>query len=465
MQVTETLSEGLKRNFSVVIPAADLARRRGERLAELGRTLRLPGFRPGKVPPAVVQQRYGTAVIAEVVEQSVNDATQQVLSDRGLRAAMQPKVELVKADPALDLEFTVALELLPEIALPEFASLEITRLKAEPSEEQVERALGDLASRQRKLLEVEARPAARGDFLCVDFTGSIDGAPFAGGSASKVDVEVAGPGFIPGFSEQLEGMSPGESRTIEVRFPDDYGVADLAGKPASFAITAHDLKQADVPPIDEELAKNLGFDGLDDLKAALKTRFQRELDQLSRLRVKRDLFDILAKRVTCAVPESLVEAEFGQIWQRLEADRKQGRLDADDAAKDEETLKADYRAIAERRVRLGLLLAEIGRANGITVSAEEMSRAMSAEAARYPGQEKQVVDFFRKNPQAAESLRSPIFEEKVIDFVLELAKVADQMVSPEELARDPEEPALVPPEAAVAIPAGEVAAEAEGSAG
>jgi trigger factor len=458
MQVTETLSDGLKRNFSVVIPAADLERRRSLRLAELGRTLRLPGFRPGKVPVAVVKQRYGTAVAAEVIEQSVSEATEQMLSERGLRAAMQPRVELVKADPALDLEFTVALELLPEIALPEFASLKLTRYKAEPSEEQVDRALGDLANRQRKLLEVPPRPAEKGDFLCIDFIGSIDGAPFAGGSARQVDVEVGGTGFIPGFSEQLAGLAPGESRSIEVRFPDDYGVAELAGKLATFAITAQALKRAEVPPIDEELAKTLGFDGLDDLKAALKGRFQREFDQLSRLRIKRELFDLLAAHVTFAVPEGLVDAEFGQIWQRLEADRKQGRLDAEDAAKDEATLKAEYRAIAERRVRLGLLLAEIGRSNGITVTAEEMKRAMAAEAARYPGQEKQVLEFFRKNPQAAETLRSPIFEEKVVDFVLELAQVSEQMVSPEELARDPAEPVVAEPVAAEPV-AGEAAAE------
>ena len=441
MQVTETLSDGLKRGYSVVVPAADVESRRSKRLAELGRTLRLPGFRPGKVPTTVVKQRFGTAVAAEALEQSVTEATQQVLTERGLRAATQPKVEVVSTDPALDLEFKVELELFPEIAMPDFSAIEIARLKAEPSEEQVARAMQDIALRQRQLVAEEPRPAAKGDFLTIDFTGTIDGKPFADGTASGVDVEVGGAGFIPGFTDQLEGLAPGESRTIEATFPEPYGVADLAGKRASFDVTAKGLKRAVVPPADDELAKKIGFEDLNDLKAGLKSRFQHELDQLGRLRVKRQLLDALAERASFAVPQGMVEAEFNQIWQRLEAERKQGKVEEEDAGKDDETLKAEYRAIAERRVRLGLLLSEIGRTNGISVAEDELTRAMRAEAARYPGQEQKIMEFFRKNPQAAEGLRGPIFEEKVIDFVLELARVTDSTVSAEELARDPETPA------------------------
>ena len=438
MQVTETLSDGLKRGYSVVVPAADVESRRSKRFAELGRTLKIPGFRPGKIPTTVVKQRYGTAVSAEVLEESVNEATQKVLTDRGLRAATQPRIEVVSLDPAMDLEFKVELELLPEISMPDFAAIEITRLKAEPSEDQVDGALADIARRQRELVEVEQpRPAAKGDFLTIDFTGKVDGTAFAGGTGTDMDVEVAGGGFIPGFTEQLEGMSPGEQRTIEVTFPEAYGVPDLAGKPASFEITAKKLKEQVIPAVDEDLAKKIGFEGLDDLKAAMKARFQHELDQLSRLRTKRQLLDALAGAVQFEVPQAMVEAEFGQIWQRLETDRKKGQVDEDDAGKDEDTLKAEYRAIAERRVRLGLLLSEIGRANGITVAQDELTRAMRAEASRYTGQEQRVMEFFRKNPQAADSLRGPIFEEKVVDFVLELARVTDTTVTPEELAQDP----------------------------
>ncbi len=441
MQVTETLSEGLKRAYSVVVPAADIESRHSKRLAEIGRTLRLPGFRPGKVPTTVLKQRFGTSVTAEVVEESVNQATQRVLTDRGLRAATQPRIDLVSADPARDLEFRLELELLPDITLPDFSAIEITRLTAEPGEEQVARALQELARRQRELLVEEPRPAAKGDFLTIDFAGKVDGTPFPGGTATDMDVEVEGSGFIPGFTEQLLGLAPGESRSIDVTFPEPYSVPDLAGRVATFDITAKQLKRAVVPAADDELAKKIGFEGLDELTAALKRRFQNEIDQLARLRLKRQLMDALAARTEFAVPQAMVENEFVQIWQRFEESRKQGKIDADDSGKDDETLKAEYRAIAERRVRLGLLLSEIARANGITAAQDELTRAMRAEASRYPGQEQQVMEFFRTNPQAVDRLRGPILEEKVVDFVLELARVTDSTVTADELAREDEAPA------------------------
>jgi trigger factor len=439
MQVTETLSDGLKRGYTVVVPKADIDGRRTKRLAELVKTINLPGFRPGKVPMPVVRQRYGSAVTAEVLEESVNDATQQVLSDRGLRAATQPKVDVVSLDEARDLEFKVELELMPEIAMPDFAALAVTRLKATPSAEAVDKALGEIASRNRDLVDVEApRPAARGDVLTVDFLGKVGDIAFEGGTGTDMDVEIGGSGFIPGFSEQMEGMSPGESRVINVVFPAEYGAKELAGKAATFDITAKKLKQPVVPAIDDELAKKLGFEAIDRVRELITQQIQREYDQMARLRLKRELLDGLAKSVDFPVPLAMLDSEFEQIWQRVEADRQQGQADADDKDKDEDTLRAEYRAIAERRVRLGLLLAEIGRVNGITVNAEELTRAMRTEAGRYPGQEAQVMEFFRKNPQAAENLRGPIFEEKVIDYVLELAQVTEKPVTAEELAAEPE---------------------------
>jgi trigger factor len=446
MQVTETLSDGLRRGFTVVVPAADLEGRRAKRLAELAKTVQLPGFRPGKVPTTVVKQRYGKAVAAEVLEDSVNEATEQVLTERGLRSAGQPKVELVSGIAGTaDLEFKVELELLPEIQLPDFGALELTRLKAEPQPEVIDKAIAEIARRQRKLEDVEeARPAAVGDVLTLDFVGRVDGEAFAGGSATDADVEVGGAGFIPGFSEQLEGLAPGEARQIVATFPDGYGNAELAGKTATFEVTAKKLKRVLLPAIDEALAEMLGFEGgLAEVRQAIAGQVLREYDNLSRLRIKRALLDALAERTSFPVPPSMVENEFAQIWQRLEADRKGGKLDDDDRGKDDATLKAEYRAIAERRVRLGLLLAEIGRINSIAVSNDELTRAMRAEAARYPGQERQVLEFFRKTPQAVDGLRGPILEEKVIDFVLELAKVTEQVVTPEELAREPDVPAAL----------------------
>ncbi len=446
MQVTETLSEGLKRAYTVVVPAADIETKRAARLANLGKTLNLPGFRPGKIPPTVVRQRFGTAVNAEVLEESVTQATQQVLTERGLRPALQPKIDVVSLDATggagKDLEFKVELELLPEITLPDFAAIQLDRMKVEAAAETVDKAMADIAQRNRTLEaippeELGDRGAAKGEVLTVDYVGQVDGAEFPGGTGKDIEVEVGGTGFIPGFSEPLEGMKPGETRTIEVTFPAEYSAPTLAGKAASFEVTAQALSRAVVPAADDELAKKLGFDDLTAMRDMITRRIQAEYDQIARLRLKRQLLDALAEVAKFASPEGMVDQEFNQIWQRLETDRQAGRLDDDDKDKDEETLKADYRAIAERRVRLGLLLAEIGRVNSITVAPDEMTRAMRMEAMRYPGQEQQIFEFFRQNPSATDTLRGPLFEEKVIDFILELAKVEEKTVTLEELSKDP----------------------------
>jgi trigger factor len=465
MQVTETLSDGLKRAYTIIVPAADIESRRMARLTDLGKTLRLPGFRPGKVPLPVVKQRYGTAVSAEVLEQSVNDATRQVLSERGLRPAQQPKVDLVTADPATagadDLEFKVELELLPDIAMPDFKDIALTREKADVADEPIDRALTEIATRNRDLQDIPAeelgdRGAAQGEVLTIDYEGKIDGVAFPGGTGTDTDVEIGGTGFIPGFSEQMEGMKPGESRTINVTFPEEYGSKDVAGKAATFDITAKQLRKPVVPPIDETLATKLGFENLEELRGVIRQQMQHEYDALSRLRIKRKLLDVLADQANFATPDSMVEQEFGQIWARIEESRKADTLDEEDKGKDEDTLRADYRAIAERRVRLGLLLAEIGRVNNVTVTADELTRAMRAEASRYPGQEAQMMELFRKYPAAADSLRGPIFEDKVVDYILDLATITDEIVTPEQLAADPDSPA--PAAGDGAQPAGETQA-------
>jgi trigger factor len=446
MQVTETLSEGLKRAFTVVVPAADIESRREARLTDLGKQLRLPGFRPGKVPLPVVRQRYGSAVTAEVLEESVNDAARQVMSDRGLRAAMQPRIDLVNADPARDLEFKLELELLPEIQLPDLTGLELVRRKAEVSEEALNTALANLARRNRTAVptlaeELGERGAAPGEVAQVDYVGRIEGVEFPGGSGTDVDVEIGGAGFIPGFAEQLEGIRPGGTRSITVTFPEGYGVPDVAGKTAVFEVTGKAVKRIEEPAMDEAFATRLGFENLEELKDFVRRQIQREYDEMSRLGVKRELLDRLNDMVSFTLPDGLVEGEFSQIWNRIEADRKAGKLDEEDRAKDEETLRTEYRRIAERRVRLGLLIAEIGRVDGIVVGQDELTRAMRTEARRYPGQEERMMEFFRKNPSAAETLRGPIFEEKVVDFILGQARVTETVVPPEELAAEPAEKA------------------------
>ncbi|EHH68584.1 trigger factor [Gluconobacter morbifer] len=439
MQVTPTLNEGLKRAFTVVVPSADLQARRDARLAEVAKTIKLPGFRPGKVPASLVKQRYGASVNAELLEEFVNDATGKLLQEQNIRPAMQPKVDIVSAgEEGKDLEFKLETEILPEIEIPDLSGLKLTRLNAKVSEETVEKALNDVAKRSRKFETIEEdRPAAKGDVLTVDFVGKLDGTPFDGGTADDVNVEIGGEGFIPGFAEQMEGMKPGEERTINVTFPEDYQAEELAGKAVTFDVKAKALKKPVDPAIDDELAKTIGFENLEQIRKIISDQAEGEYKQLSRLRIKRDLLDALAEKTDFEAPQNMVDAEFNQIWARVEEDRKAGRLDEEDAGKDDETLRADYRRIAERRVKLGLLLAEIGRKQDIQVSREELIGAMQQEAQRYPGQEKMVFEFFSKNPQAVEGLRGPILENKVVDYLIELADVTDKEVTPEELAEIP----------------------------
>lgn len=441
MQVVETSTDGLKRGFTITLPASEIAKRRDAKLADMAKTLKLPGFRPGKVPQTIVKQRFGQAVLGEVLEQSVGDASKQVVSDRGLRPAVQPKIEVTQFADGTDLTFTMDVEVMPEIPLPDFRAIAIEKPVTEPTSETVAEALAEIAKRNRQLQDAapEALEAGAqdGQVLVVDFLGKVDGVAFPGGAGTDTPVELGGQGFIPGFAEGMQGMKPGETRDVPVTFPEQYQAAELAGKAAVFTITAKALKVPVTPEIDDAMAKTLGLEDKAALEDAVKRQIQRDYDRLTRLRVKRSLLDQLSAKAEFQAPASMVDAEFEGIWSRVDADRKAGRLDADDAGKDEDTLKTEYRAIAERRVRLGLLLSEIGRMNSIAVTKEEMTRAVAAEASKYPGQEREVLNFFQSNPQAAEQLRAPVYEEKVVDFLLELATVTEKQVSFEELAKEP----------------------------
>jgi trigger factor len=446
MQVTETLSDGLKRGFTVILPAADLESRRSERLTSLGKSLRLPGFRPGKVPLPIVKQRYGSAVSAEVLEESVSEATQRVLSERGLRPAMQPKIDMVTDDPVKqtgDLEFKMELELLPDITLPDFGAIKLTRYKAAVPDEDVEKAFEQIAKANRTLEPIEAESlesrghgVATGEVATIDFAGKVDDQLFEGGSGTDMAVEIGGEGFIPGFAEQIEGAKVGEARTLNVTFPENYGKAELAGKPAVFDITVKQISRQVVPPVDDELAKKIGLESTEKLRELVVSRQQQEYDSASRMRLKKDLLDVISDMISFPVPPSILTQEFDQIWRQYETAKESNTLDEEDKGKDEETLKADYQRIAERRVRLGLLLAEIGRINNITVTEQELDRALYQRAMQYPGQEMQMLEFFRKYPQLSNSVRGPLLEDKVVDYILELASVDDQAVSPAELTAD-----------------------------
>jgi trigger factor len=439
MQVTKTNADGLKHEFKVVIPAGQLEEKVQTRLVEVGQTVRIPGFRPGKVPMGILKKKYGPSIMGEVLEAAVNDGARHACEENKLRPALQPKIEITSYTEGGDLEFTVAVETLPEVAIMDLATLSLEKPVTPVDDAQLDEALLSIAARSEKTEAAPAEQAAvSGDVVVIDFLGKLEGVPFDGGKAEGYSLKLGSNSFIPGFEEQLIGVKAGDERVVSVTFPAEYGNADLAGKPTEFDIKVHEVRQVVPAVIDDELAKNLGLDDLAALKTAIREEIEREYNGLSRVHLKRSLLDALAAGHDFGVPLGMVELEFDAIWKQIEADKTAGKLDEADAAKSEDDLKAEYRTISERRVRLGLLLSEIGRQNNITISQEDINKAVMNEARRFPGQEHMVFQYYQKNEEALESLRAPIFEDKVIDFVLELAKVTDKSVSLEELRADPD---------------------------
>jgi trigger factor len=438
MQITETSAEGLKHEFTVTVEADDIERQVTARLEELRRSINLPGFRPGKVPMQLLRQRYGRSVMGEVLERTVNDSSSAAMRDRNLRPALQPKVEIVNFDEGAKLEYKMAVEVLPEIQPMNFAELQLERLKPEVPDAEVNQALERIARGQRKQEKVE-RAAQKGDIAVIDFVGTSEGNPVPGAAANDYTLELDSGSFIPGFEDQLIGVAAGEQRTVDLTFPADYGSADLAGKPVQFAVTVKEVRALGEQPIDESLAIAIGMESLDELRKTVREQIERDYAQLARHKLKRDLLDKLAERHHFPIPEGMVDIEFNGIWQQVETERKR-RAEAPGAQpelppseEEEAKLKAEYRTIAERRVRLGLLLSEVGRANDITVTQEELNRALLDTARRFPGQERQVIDYYRNNPQLLDGLRAPIYEDKVVDFIVELAQVSERAVSPKDL--------------------------------
>jgi len=439
MQVTELSTDGLKRQFKIVVPAGDLSAKVDERLAELAQTAQLPGFRKGKVPVGLLKKQYGQALYGEALEAAVNQSTAKAIEDRGLKPALQPKVDLKTLEEGKDVEFEVAIEVLPEIGKLDFSTVALERLKAAVPEKDVDEALERIAKANREQKPVDPpRPAQKGDALKLDFVGSVDGVEFPGGKAEDYVLELGSGQFIPGFEDQLVGAEVGKPLDVKVTFPAEYGNQELAGKDAVFNCTVKEIREFVERPADDELAKKNNFENLDAMRKAVSDRIGQDYAQVSRSMIKRQLLDKLADEHKFAVPEGLVENEFNAIWQRVEEAKKAGQKLDDD----EEKMKKEYREIAERRIRLGLLLADVGRSNGIDVTPEELNQAVMREAMRYPGQERQVLEFYGKNAELKEQLRPPIFEEKTVDFILELAKVTEKQVTPEELlkaAREVEE--------------------------
>jgi trigger factor len=444
MQVTQTHAQGLKREFKVVLAAADLAERVEGQLIEVKAKAHIPGFRPGKVPVSHLKRLYGRSIMAEVVQNAVNEANHKIVEENQLRLAMDPKIDIAGEGQEIekvfearaDFAFTVALEVLPRIEVGGFDDIQIERLVAEVSSADVDQVLARLAEQNRVYTAREREAVAEnGDKATLDFTGKIDGEPFEGGSGENVDVVLGSGSFLPGFEAQIEGMKPGETRTIPVMFPDDYSAARLAGKAATFGVT---LKRAAAPAeveIGDEFARGLGFEDLAKLKDAIRANIERDHLAASRGKWKRDLLDALDKKYVFDVPEGLVRQEFDAVWRKVEAEQNRSGRSHEDDNTTEEAARTDYLKIAERRVRLGLLLAEIGARAAIKVSDEEVNQALAQQARAFPGQEKMVWEYYRKNPSALAGIRAPLFEEKVVDHIISRVKLTDRKVSKDELLK------------------------------
>ena len=476
MHVTETQIDDLTRQFHVTMPAADIERKVEARLGELAQTMRLPGFRPGKVPLGLMRQRFGDAVKSEVVEQAINESSQAVISERGLRAALPPKVELSAAAEPGDLEYTLAVELLPEITPPDFAQISLERLVATVDEAEIDRRIERFAAAVGEETPAGDRPAADGDVVVLDVLEPQDDPwPFQPESLTGVRLLIGSKGPLPGFDAQLVGLAAGAQTTVSVTVPEDADRADLAGTERSYTVSLKEVRVRAPAAIDDELAKKGGWESLDDLRSWLRDQHQTELKSFSRLRLKRSLLDRLAELYDFAVPGGLLQREYDSlVRQHQEAggsaetaahekehvhdehcghdhdhdhdhghdhdhDHDHGHDHAPADAALTEAQKAEYRDLALRRVRLGLVLAEVGRANNLRVQQDELAKAMIAHARRFPGQEQAVLDFLRKTPEAQEALAAPLLEEKVVDFILEMAKVDERQVEPAELLREPDD--------------------------
>ena len=444
MQIVEKSGEGLSRVYGVTVPLQDLKDKLDAKLAEVRPQVNLKGFRPGKVPLAHVKKMYGKSMMGEIVQQALDDSQAQAMSDNKIRPAAQPDVKMESDVEKLlsgesDLAYELSVEVMPDFEPVDLATVELKRPVHTPSDADVDAQLQELVD-QNKSYEAKDAAAETGDMVLTDFVGRIDGEVFEGGSAEDAEITIGSGRFIPGFEEQLVGAKAGDTVLVKVNFPDDYGAEQLQGKAAEFNVTVKEVRGAQDAVGDDAFATRVGFENLEGLKNAVRTQLSQQYQGASRYKAKRALLDVLDGKHDFPLPPRMVESEFGVFWAQVEQERTSGELSPEDEGKSEEQLKSEYRKIAERRVRLGLVLAEIGQRNNVQVTDQEMQNVLMQEARRYPGQEKQIFDFYRQNAQAAAQLRAPIYEEKVVDLILSRAKVEDEQVSKEDLFADDEMP-------------------------
>jgi trigger factor len=445
MEVTQTKAEGLSRTFAVKVPASELQAKLDERIEEIRPQMKLKGFRPGKVPASHVRKLYGQDLMGELINKLVTETNQKALEDNELRPAGQPDVQIDGDMEAVvkgqaDLSYNMNVDVMPEFEPADVTKLTITRPVADVAQEQIDEALGRIAE-QNTQYEARAKTAKAkdGDAVVMDFVGKIDGEAFEGGSAEQQTLVIGSGQFIPGFEDQLVGVKAGDEKDVTVTFPEEYGAADLAGKEAVFEVKVHEVRAPKTAEIDDEFAKGLGLESLEQLTGLVKDQLKAEHDGASRAKAKRNLLDQLDEAHSFDLPPNMVEQEFNQIWQQLQSEMDAGRTAEEDKDKSEDELKGEYRKIAERRVRLGLVLAEIGRVADVRISEQEVNQALIREARQYPGQETQVVEFFRNNPGAMAQLRAPIYEDKVVDHILEVAEITEETVSREDLFKEEDE--------------------------
>jgi trigger factor len=443
MQISETLSQELHKQFTVTYPVSELEGRVNARLEEMKPRINLKGFRPGKAPVSFLRKQFGKSVMGEVVEAAVNEGSQKAISDNKLKPALQPRVEPVGnvedvVEGKADLTFKVIVDLMPDFTVTDVSKLTVERLTSEISDADIDEALDRLAKNARSYTTKDGA-AEKDDVAVIDYEGSIDGVPFAGGKGEDFNLTLGSGTFIPGFEDGLIGAKAGEDRDVNVTFPSEYHAPEMAGKAAVFKVSVKDVKAPEETKIDDELAKKLGLNDLATLKERVREQLAEDFKGASRMHMKRRVLDALDNAHDFPLPPAMVEHEFTNIWAQVEDELKREGKTAADEGKTEDELKAEYRKIAERRVRLGLVLGKLGEQNGITVGGDEVQRAILARARQFPGQEQQVFQFYAKNPQAQAEIRAPLFEDKVVDFIAELATVNDRKVDKETLFADPED--------------------------
>ncbi len=445
MQITQTLSEDLRRQFTVTVSASELDNRVTKRLEDMKGKINLKGFRPGKAPLSHLKKQFGKSVLGEVVEEAVSEGSQKAITDNALKPAIQPRVEPVGdinavVDGNADLSFTVTVDLMPDFTPTDVSTLKVEKLVSDVSDAEIDEAVERIAKNVRgHAKRADGEPAQKDDMVVIDFVGSVDAVEFEGGTGNDFNLTLGSGQFIPGFEDQLIGAKAGDKVDVKVTFPTEYHAANLAGKDALFVVTVKEVQAPEEAKIDDALAQKLGLDTVATLRDRVRDQIKNDYGQATRMHLKRRILDALDKVHDFALPPAMVEAEFGAIWAQVEAELAREGKTAADEGKSEDELKAEYRKIAERRVRLGLVLGKLGEQNGITITGEEVNRAITERARQYPGQEQQVFQYYAQNQQAQAEIRAPLFEDKVVDFIAELAQVSEKKVAKDVLFADPED--------------------------